>query len=181
MVPHLCVERNVPGIPYGNGLKTVGTNLPQEQFLSHCGPRCVDREGAGNAFAAQPPLRFSFSPVVAWEAGQRGSGDGVAAGLGQVSSASPTTESLGHNLEAPKRLTNLGNHPPDRSVVGSGLGPKLVSHILGSPSTGCSSVPAPARAPPCAAVVAAVLSGVSWDALNTQRKWEVKRKQEILK
>ena len=92
----------MPGIPYGNGLKMVGTNLPQKQFLSHCGPRCVDREGAGDALAAWSSPRSLFSPVVvAREAGQCGSGAGVAAGPGQGSSASLATESVGHDSEAP--------------------------------------------------------------------------------
>lgn len=87
-------------------------------------PKLCWRGGTGGALAVRTQRCSLFSPAVAREAGQRGSRDGAAAGLGRGSSTSPATESLGHDSEAPQQLANLGNHPPDGSLVGSGLSPR---------------------------------------------------------
>lgn len=132
------------------------------------------------------PLQYGhgcalLSPGGGWGAGERSSGDRRLLGWDRAPLRPLPWGLLATTRRPPQRLANLGNHPPDRSVVGSGQGPKLVARSLGSPSPGCGSAPVPARAAPCAAAVAAALRGVSWDALNTQGKWEVRRKQEILK
>lgn len=118
----------------------------QGNVSPHCSSRCVGREGTGDSLAAVPPPCSPFSPAVAWEKGQAGSGDRVATGLGQGSSVSPATESVGHDLEAPQQLSSLGYCPPNRIVMES------VAHIPGFPSTSCRWCPLQQEQPPLGGV-----------------------------